>query len=112
MFVQLSQIGLGRVGVLLRDGLVLGHKHLHECPGDEVGHGAVAEDYHVAGGFACHTEELEGFALLLGMGEEETAAPVDGEGTETAEHGADAGDGGYGRLGEHVADGGVEVGRP
>lgn len=57
---------------LFRNGLVLRHKHLHECPGDEVGNGAVAEDNHIASWLACHTEELEGFALLLSMGEEQT----------------------------------------
>ena len=56
---------------LFRDGLILWHKHLHECPGDEIGNGAIAEDNHVTSRFACHTEELESLALLLGMGEEE-----------------------------------------
>ena len=95
---------------LFRDGLILRYEYLHECPGDEVGDSAVAEDNHVAGWFACHTEELKGFSLLVGIGEEQTAAPVDGEGTKTAKHSADTCDGGNGRLGEHIADGGVEVG--
>ena len=46
------------------------------------------------------------------MGEEQAATPVDGEGTKATKHGADAGDGGNGALGEHVANGGIEVGRP
>lgn len=81
---------------LFRDGLILRYEYLHECPGDEVGDSTVAEDNHVAGWFACHTEELKGFSLLVGIGEEQTAAPVDGEGTKTAKHGADTCDGGDG----------------
>ena len=79
--------------MLLCDGFVLWHQCLHEHPSDEVGYGAVAEDNHVASGFARDTKELEGLALSFSVGEKEAAAPVDGEGAESAKHGADACDG-------------------
>lgn len=55
---------------LFRDGLVLGHEGLHNEPADEVGYGTVAEDDHIACGLACGSEELEGIAEPVGIGEE------------------------------------------
>ena len=81
---------------LLCDWLVFRYKNLHECPSDEVGDSTIAKNYHVASRFTCDTKELEGFTLCFGMSEKQTAAPVDGEGTETAKHGADTCDRGDG----------------
>ena len=57
---------------LLCDGFVLGYEGLHDEPANEVGYGTVAEDDHVASGFACGSEELEGVAEFVGIGEEHT----------------------------------------
>lgn len=109
-YAKLNSVSSFAAGCLLGDGLVAGNEHLHDEPSGEVGEGAVAEDHHVAGGLAGAgfghdglvlvegelVEEAELVAFLLCVGEEQAAAPIDGEGAETAEHGADAGDGGDG----------------
>ena len=98
--------------LLQHDRFVLGHEALHDEPREEVGHGADAEDDHVTCGLAAEPEERERLALGGGIIEQHTGPLVDEERTDTPGHGADACDGGDGRLGEHVADGGKEVGRP
>lgn len=50
--------------------------------------------------------------MCFSIVEEDAGTFVDEEGGDAARHGADAGDGGDGTLWKHVADGGVEVGRP
>ena len=50
---------------LLGDGRVAGYQGLHDDPTHKVGHGADAEDNHVAGGLALKACECEGRARLL-----------------------------------------------
>lgn len=97
---------------LFCDGLVLWHEGRHDKPANEVGDCTVTEDDHVACRFACGSEKLEGIAKTVSIGEEHTRTFVDGKGTESAKHGADASNGGNGRFWEHIANGGVEVGTP
>ena len=84
---------------LFSDRLILWHECLHDGPADEVCHSAVAEYYHVASRLACHTEKLEGFPLLFGIGEEFARTEVDGEAAQSTKCGANACDGGYGAFG-------------
>ena len=92
------------------NGLVLGHKHLHNHPADEVGDSTDAEDDEIASRFAFKTDKGEVATHLLSVGEEGACSFLQDIGADAASHATDAGDGGYSRLGEHVANGREEVG--
>ena len=98
--------------VFSNDGLVLRYKGLHDAPADEVGNGTEGEDNHVGGRLALEAHDGEGSALSLSPSEEDTRAEVDGHRAETTDGGAQTYEGTDSGLGEHVANGREEVGRP
>ena len=98
--------------VLSNDGLVLRNEGLHDAPADEVGDSTEGEDYHVGGRLALEAHDREGTTLPLCPGEEDTRAEVDSHRAETTDSSAQTYEGTDGGLGEHIAHGREEVGRP
>ena len=90
--LEVNKLGIRK----LLDQLELWNEELHDAPCDDICHGTIAEDYHVAGRLTSSTEEYEGIALLFSIGEELTRTLVDSERAESAEHCTDTSDGGNG----------------